>query len=322
MTKANPFAESRPLLTLFAHRVTRTFFTVLAVATLVLTGGLTHLGQVPVVFAGTAWAPWVPNWNYGSGFNDLNDYSCNTSFSASNCGEYGIDVPLALATPIYTPQSGRVIAYQPGNPSSPCFSWWPGRLLVKLSGGAVVGFGHVNQVASVGSAVKGGQEIATVGSYSACVGNESDNHVEFMYDSSANGGPGYYPQQYFLPSTPVSPTSGCPRQAWTVSGGTSVDPCAVLKSFMHGVAPSSATTPPVTSSPQLVPTADGHIQDFAVTSGVVRETWYSPIDGSIGGWVQSPSMGLAAVGNPAVVARAGQGGICVFVLGGGGGNRR
>jgi len=170
--------------------------------------------------AASAQAPWTPNPNYASGFNDEFDYSNDPSGSI---GEYGIDVPLTSGTPIRAPQPGTVIAYQPC-PSGTC--WHPGRLIEQLTTGAVVAFGHVNNSVPVNTFVTAGQQIATVGD------NGGNSHVEFMFDQSGSGGPGYYDRNAFVPSMAVA-AGGCPRQPW-ISTGSGVDPCVVLTQYMHG----------------------------------------------------------------------------------------
>ena len=170
--------------------------------------------------AASAWAPWAPNWSSANGFYDEWDYSDDPT---GRLGEWGIDVPLAAGTPVYAPEAGTVVKYQASSTE-----WEPGRLLLRLDTGAVVGFGHVNDLTAPGTHVAGGAEIATIGN------NGSNSHTEFMYDASGAGAPNYYNRANFLPSPPVSPASGCPRHTWTAAGGNGVDPCAVLTNYMHG----------------------------------------------------------------------------------------
>jgi hypothetical protein len=81
------------------------------IAALALLGALGVFPSSPMrgvtASAAAAWAPWTPNWNYASGYNDTWDYSDGAS------GEYGIDVNLSANTPVYAPEPGTVIAYQP-----------------------------------------------------------------------------------------------------------------------------------------------------------------------------------------------------------------
>jgi hypothetical protein len=70
-----------------------------------------------------------------------------------------------------------------------------------------------------------------------------------------------------------------------------------------------------TGSVRLMPTSDGHIQVFTIASGTLQENWYSPANGAVGGWAHPASMGVQAVGSPAVVARSGQNVIDAFVRG-------
>jgi murein DD-endopeptidase MepM/ murein hydrolase activator NlpD len=165
--------------------------------------------------------PWTPDGS-GNGFYDENDYTDNTS------SEWGIDVPLKAGTAIRAPLDGTIIAYQQVSFNDPCgIAWCPGRLLVKLSNGAVVGFGHVNPLGGIHAnvAVTAGQEIATIAcNHPGCPAptDPSDgDHVEFMYDAS---GSGYDTRSNFIPASPVTRLNGCPHHGSFANGGVGVDP--------------------------------------------------------------------------------------------------
>ncbi len=235
-------------------------------------------GFVRQASAATAWAPWTPNWAYSTGFQDTWDYSDDPTGSQ---GEYGIDVPLAAGTAIYAPEPGNVIAYQPCQTGT---CWSPGRLLMKLSSGPVVGFGHVNQVAAIGP-VRGGQQVASVGDQGSL------SHVEFMFSFSGS----YAARSDFVPSPPVSPTTGCPRNSWTATGGTSVDPCGVLTSFMLGVSPGMS---PNRTSGEAIYFGTVNVNDSAnqrLFAYVIRagHLWSNSWTGSGYAW---NDLGLPAVG--------------------------
>ena len=171
--------------------------------------------------------PWAADGS-ASGFGNSSqwDYSDDPSGGA---GEYGIDegLPtLASGSAVYAPEPGNV-SYQPST------VWWePGRVVLLLDTGGMVGFGHVNMTVSPGH-VTAGQQIAVV----ACNpggGDCSNSHVEFMYDPTVPSDDRYI--WSFRPpassSVPVSPINGCPRHTYTTSGGTSVDPCAWLSAYL------------------------------------------------------------------------------------------
>jgi hypothetical protein len=171
--------------------------------------------------------PWAADGS-ASGFAASSqwDYSDDPSGSA---GEYGIDegLPtLASGSVVYAPESGNV-SYQPST------VWWePGRLVLLLDTGGMVGFGHVNMTVSPGH-VDAGKPIAVV----ACNpggGDCSNSHVEFMYDPTVPSDDRNI--WSFRPpassSVPVSPFNGCPRHTYTTSGGNSVDPCAWLSAYL------------------------------------------------------------------------------------------
>lgn len=135
---------------------------VLAVATIVASAA-------PAAAANATSPPWSPSLGY----------TYNWAYtSCSSCGEWGIDVPLPLNTPVMAPESGTVINYEPAG--RPCYDWTPGRLLFQLDRGGVIGFGHVTRYSgvSVGEHVGAGTEIATIGPTPSCDGGD---HVEFMY---------------------------------------------------------------------------------------------------------------------------------------------
>ena len=236
---------------------------VLLASTLALGAGA--FGRPLDVSAAFTSAPWSPNGSY-AGFNDTWDYSNGAR------DEYGIDVPLpggtngSTATPIRAPESGTIIGYQA---ATTCGNWQPGRLLVKLTSGPVVGFGHVNNFHfAPNTVVSAGQEIATVGNQSLWGCGQQD-HVEFMFDQSGQGAPSYYNRSYFLPGGPIPqggaiPGTGCPRNGWA-GGGSGVDPCTVLISYMRGVGPLST----------------GLVQFLVATSG---GSAYHSIRSSNGNW--------------------------------------
>jgi hypothetical protein len=81
-----------------------------------------------------------------------------------------------------------------------------------------------------------------------------------------------------------------------------------------------AATAPATAGQPTVPivravtTPDGHVQLFWDANGVIKQNWYSPANGAIGGWVSPGPMqsGAQAAGNPAIVRRPGAQVIDVF----------
>jgi hypothetical protein len=74
-----------------------------------------------------------------------------------------------------------------------------------------------------------------------------------------------------------------------------------------GTGPTSPVVRPVTTS-------DGHVQLFWDSSGVIKQNWYSPVNGATGNWVSPGPMqnGAQAAGNPAIVQRPGTQVIDVF----------
>ena len=188
---------------------------------------LAAYATAPVLKWVAARKPWAADGS-ASGFGNSSqwDYSDDPSGGA---GEYGIDegLPtLASGSAVYAPEPGNV-SYQPST------VWWePGRVVLLLDTGGMVGFGHVNMTVSPGH-VTAGQQIAVV----ACNpggGDCSNSHVEFMYDPTVPSDDRYI--WSFRPpassSVPVSPINGCPRHTYTTSGGTSVDPCAWLSAYL------------------------------------------------------------------------------------------
>jgi cell wall-associated NlpC family hydrolase len=113
-------------------------------------------------------------------------------------------------------------------------------------------------------------------------------------------------------STPAYPYGSNPNAVFTFS--LSQRPASTynyLGWMMPGVTGSGSGT----SAVQPVTTSDGHVQLFEVSNGVLEQNWYSPGDGSVGGWASPGAMpsGAQAAGNPAVVPRPGQSVIDVFV---------
>ena len=66
-----------------------------------------------------------------------------------------------------------------------------------------------------------------------------------------------------------------------------------------------------------VPTSDGNVQLFAISSGQLKQNWFRPADGSIGGWVTRGVGGVQLMGAPTVVPRSGNV-MDIFVRGQGG----
>ena len=66
----------------------------------------------------------------------------------------------------------------------------------------------------------------------------------------------------------------------------------------------AATTPPALGPPQSVVTPDGHIQVFAIGSGLIWQNWQNPSTGAHGNWVAQPSP-ISFVGTVSLVPRAG-----------------
>jgi Peptidase family M23 len=129
----------------------------------------------------------APPWNPALGFADEHDCS------SGDLREYGVDVSLPANTAVFAPEPGRIVGYQASSSA-----WQPGRLLEKLDSGPVVGLGHVNApLVSIGTRVAAGQQITTIGD------NGGNSHVEFMFDQSGQGGPGYYQRSYFCPPNPL-----------------------------------------------------------------------------------------------------------------------
>jgi hypothetical protein len=177
-----------------------------------------------------AWKPWLRgNDTSTSGFGGSSqfDYSDDPNGGQQ---EYGIDVGLVSlrsGSAIYAPEPGNV-TYVPC-PTGTC--WHPGRVWLKLDSGVVIGFGHVNAVGPFPRHVNGGEQIATV----ACNTNVNacdNSHVEFMYNYLGD----ITNWQSFRPpasaTAPVTSYNGCPRNTYTTSGGTSVDPCAWLSAYL------------------------------------------------------------------------------------------
>jgi surface antigen len=95
----------------------------------------------------------------------------------------------------------------------------------------------------------------------------------------------------------------------TISNGSSGAP----SEWVHIGTPSTSGDGTPTVS-RLVSTSDGHIQAFSVVNGQMEETWYSPGNGSYGGWSSGGAPnGYQVTGSAAVVPRAGQSVIDVFV---------
>ena len=182
----------------------------------------------PPASAGTQTAPpWNPSYGYSYNWDYL---SC-----PSGCGEWGLDVTLPLNTPIVAPEAGTIIGYQKS--SDPCWNWAPGRLLLQLNRGGVIGFGHVSPVVSSGS-VSVGQEIATIGPTQSCNGG---NHVEFMYAPGGCSTSSCYNYSDFR----CSPGCGS-GTVYPLSDPLS--PLSLLKSYMSGLSGSTITfssTPPL-----------------------------------------------------------------------------
>jgi hypothetical protein len=69
---------------------------------------------------------------------------------------------------------------------------------------------------------------------------------------------------------------------------------------------------------RAISTPDGHIQLFEIVGGVLTQTWYSPVNGAVGGWASSQALPAQAVGNVSLIARTGQSVIDLYVRGGDG----
>src|ERR1700674_4998580 len=234
------------------------------------------------VLAATAFNPCTPYWTYPTGFHDNWDYSDDPTGSL---GEYGLDVPLSAGTSVYAPETGTVVAYQSCPQGQTC--WYPGRLLEQVGNGAVVGFGHVNQSAS--GSIQGGQLVATIGDQG------TNSHVDFMYSLTGSYSAGRNP---FMPPSPVSPLNGCRRNNWSTSGGTSVDPCVALTSYMNGYVPVPTTNMLVNASFDSGMGVNGWTKEDP-NPGV--ETWSIPSGGARDGccylaaWTNNASGGHRSV---------------------------
>ena len=169
--------------------------------------------------------PWTPNSSSANGFVEYHDWTSGFK------DEYGMDVHLDVGTPISAPAAATVVAYQPCQTGQPC--WDPGRLLIRLGDGSVVGFGHVRSSLKPNDSVAAGQQVATVGSDLTDCPNPPHKgcpHVEFMYDTT---GSNLGTQTYFLPTFAVNAAGGCPHADWSGVGHSAANPCQVLSSFMH-----------------------------------------------------------------------------------------
>jgi len=177
--------------------------------------------------------PWAADGS-ASGFGNSSqwDYSDDQSGGAF---EYGIDEGLP------TLQSGsQIVAPEPGTLTyEPSSGWWPpGRLVLQVAGGVIIGFGHTipNPNLTLPATVAAGDPIGTV----ACsadpnypLPNCRNSHVEFMYDST--GGATQTIANFRPPtsaSNPLSATNGCPRHTYTGLSGNSIDPCAWLSAYL------------------------------------------------------------------------------------------
>jgi hypothetical protein len=87
-----------------------------------------------------------------------------------------------------------------------------------------------------------------------------------------------------------------------------------VQAIIH--APTGTPPPPVISTLRTIPTSDGHIQTFKITSGILSENWYNWGNGNrTGAWTQPITMPSIPTGTPALVQRTGQTKIDVFVHG-------
>jgi surface antigen len=69
------------------------------------------------------------------------------------------------------------------------------------------------------------------------------------------------------------------------------------------------------STAKTILTSDGHVQIFKISNGTLRENWYGSADGSNGVWTQTTAPPVQIGGTPAVIQRAGQNVVDVFVRG-------
>jgi hypothetical protein len=130
--------------------------------------------------------------SYVAGQCDEHDYTSGDPY------EYGIDIPLAAGTAVYAPESGTVSYWDTTGYAKN--EWQPGRLLLALDRGGLVGFGHVNAVVRSGHVVAG-QQIASIGAPTHGWGS----HVEFMY--SPSGGQSHSDFAAYQRADPRSPFS-------------------------------------------------------------------------------------------------------------------
>lgn len=70
-----------------------------------------------------------------------------------------------------------------------------------------------------------------------------------------------------------------------------------------------------TSDPQVQATSDGHVQVFGTGGGAAVQNWYDPNLGTYGGWSTSVGFSPGAGSSPAIVQRAGQNVVDIFVRG-------
>ncbi len=173
--------------------------------------------------------PWTADGS-ASGFGNSSqwDYTDDQSGSAF---EYGIDegLPtLVSGSQILAPEAGT-LTYEASS------IWWPpGRLVLTVAGGVIIGFGHTlpNPNLTLPAAVAAGDLIGTVGCNPG--GTDCTNsHVEFMYDYT--GGDSRTIANFRPPtsaSNPLYATNGCPRHTYTGLSGNSVDPCAWLSAYL------------------------------------------------------------------------------------------
>jgi hypothetical protein len=97
------------------------------------------------------------------------------------------------------------------------------------------------------------------------------------------------------------------RSVWT----TLVAASAFIAAAVASAGTAAAATPPRFGPPQSVATADGHVQVFAVGSGLIWQNWQNPSTGAHGNWVVQPSP-IPFVGTVSLVPRAGQHVIDIF----------
>jgi hypothetical protein len=173
--------------------------------------------------------PWAADGS-ASGFGSSSQWDYSDDQSGGKF-EYGIDEGLPTLS-----SGSQIFAPEPGTLTYEASSvWWPpGRLVLQVAGGVIIGFGHTlaNPKLTLPATVAAGDLIGTV----ACNPGGSDctnSHVEFMYDYT--GGDSRAIANFRPPtsaSNPLYATNGCPRNTYTGLSGNTVDPCAWLSAYL------------------------------------------------------------------------------------------